>query len=363
MTPAHSQDEMLLLHSSIDAALAAHHPADWTPPDDGSIDLPAWQLCTSLGWDHAGLPDELGGLGGGVGPLVLLARACGRHRVSAPLVETGLARWALGVADADQPPEGTIVTLPLGGDGAALDLASNPAGLSASGHLRAVPWGRDADFLVAGSQARTLLLADLRSERVVRTNGANLAGEARDDLWLDELPVAEFPGEGGRTAASLLGPRATLLRVAQISAAAQRALEITREHTSVRKQFGQPLNRFQLIGAHLAKMVAQTDLVTAMLEEAVRAHDAGEPEPSTPALAFIAARAATSVTRSAHQCHGAIGISREYRLHQFTRRLLAWREEAGSEPGWSEALGELVLSGAPGELWRATTPTGESADG
>ena len=40
--------------------------------------------------------------------------------------------------------------------------------------------------------------------------------------------------------------------------------------------------------------------------------------------------AITLATRAAHQAHGAMGVTREYPLHQLTRRLWAWRHEWGT---------------------------------
>ena len=127
------------------------------------------------------------------------------------------------------------------------------------------------------------------------------------------------------------------------------------EHTSSRKQFGRPLAAFQLVGAHLAEMASQAALVEAMLGDAVRAQDAGAPDPSTTCLALVSARAATSVARAAHQCHGAIGVTREYQLHHFTRRLWSWRDEAGSERRWCNSLGSAALL-APDAVWASTQP-------
>jgi acyl-CoA dehydrogenase len=56
------------------------------------------------------------------------------------------------------------------------------------------------------------------------------------------------------------------------------------------------------------------------------------------ALANTAARVAT---RAAHQAHGAIGMTQEYRLHQFSRRLWAWRAEYG-DPTWANRLGRAA---------------------
>jgi alkylation response protein AidB-like acyl-CoA dehydrogenase len=147
-----------------------------------------------------------------------------------------------------------------------------------------------------------------------------------------------------------------LLRSAQVTGALASALALTREHTASRKQFGRPLAAFQLVGAHLAEMTAQIALTEAVLQDAVRAHDAGAPQPATASLALTAARAAVQVAKSAHQCHGAIGATREYQLHHYTRRLWAWQAESGGERWWSRCLGDVALGDTTDGVWNATTP-------
>ncbi|NJN51833.1 MAG: hypothetical protein HC809_08730 [Gammaproteobacteria bacterium] len=52
--------------------------------------------------------------------------------------------------------------------------------------------------------------------------------------------------------------------------------------------------------------------------------------------------AAGIVAEIAHQVHGAMGYTHEHRLHHFTRRLLAWRDEYGRETYWQARLGHEV---------------------
>lgn len=348
------RDELLMLGQALAGALDSAHPSDWTPPDDGSIATADWTLCTELGWDHAGLSENLGGLGEGIESLVLLARACAEHRLPIPLVETALGRRALAAGDVAQPPEGTIVTVAWAGSGAELRPGSGPRP-RLNGALRGVAWGRHAQQVLAIGPEGTLLIADLGSPGVQIDPGVNLAGEARDDIRFEDAEYAEIDGARGARAASLIAAAGPLLRSAQIAAAIGRARALTREHTGSRKQFGRPLAGFQLVSAHLAEMAAQAALVEAMLGEAVRAHDAGAPEPSVSSLAYVSAQAATAVARAAHQCHGAIGVTREYQLHHFTRRLWSWRDEAGSEREWCRSLGCAALA-AGARLWASTQP-------
>ena len=65
--------------------------------------------------------------------------------------------------------------------------------------------------------------------------------------------------------------------------------------------------------------------------------------------------AVTEGAAIAHQVHGAMGFTREYSLHQSTRRLWAWRDDFGAESVWAMRLGEAAIAGGAGDLWPALT--------
>jgi len=53
-----------------------------------------------------------------------------------------------------------------------------------------------------------------------------------------------------------------------------------------------------------------------------------------------------SVVTSAHQLHGAIGVTIEHRLWLATMRARSWGEEFGDTAHYAQRLGALALSGA-----------------
>ena len=60
----------------------------------------------------------------------------------------------------------------------------------------------------------------------------------------------------------------------------------------------------------------------------------------------VASIAAVPVAEIAHAVHGAIGISEEYDLQLYTRRLHEWRLADGSEAYWAAQLGAARLAAA-----------------
>ena len=53
--------------------------------------------------------------------------------------------------------------------------------------------------------------------------------------------------------------------------------------------------------------------------------------------------AAAQVAAIAHAVHGAIGVTEEFDLQMFTRRLHEWRMQYGGESYWSRRLGRALL--------------------
>ena len=50
-----------------------------------------------------------------------------------------------------------------------------------------------------------------------------------------------------------------------------------------------------------------------------------------------------------------MGMTQEYRLHHFSRRLWAWRHEYGDEQHWASWLGGAVAAAGADSLYPAIT--------
>ena len=72
-------------------------------------------------------------------------------------------------------------------------------------------------------------------------------------------------------------------------------------------------------------------------------------------LASRHGEAARDGAAMAHQVHGAIGFTQEHVLHRYTQRLLAWRDDFGSESRWAARLGSMVAAAGADALWPTMT--------
>lgn len=142
--------------------------------------------------------------------------------------------------------------------------------------------------------------------------------------------------------------RLVLVYAAQIAGAAGRMLDMTVRHANERVQFGKPIGRQQAIQQQLAVMAEEVVATRLAVELAC---SAGSPDMLRAASAkSIASRFAASISATAHAVHGAIGISEEYDLQLYTRRMHAWRLACGAESRWDAEIGAAVLASGESAL-------------
>jgi acyl-CoA dehydrogenase len=154
--------------------------------------------------------------------------------------------------------------------------------------------------------------------------------------------------------------KSALARSIQVCAALDRILGLSIEHVTSRIQFGRPLSRFQAVQNQISDIAAEAALARGATEAALTA--AVTNQWSAPNLDFLVAvarscagHAASVVVRNAHQVHGAIGTTREHRLHEFTRAALAWRSEFGSVQYWDDQVTGAALGAGADGLWSLIT--------
>jgi acyl-CoA dehydrogenase len=318
-----------------------------------AFDADLWKTVEQTGLARLTLPEEAGGSGGSVSDAAAVLTAAGQFAARVPLVETDLlAAWLLHAAGLEVP------TGPLSATVAGnLTIQRAAAGVTVTGTLPRVPWGRavSAVVVLAGEQ---VLLVDTTGA-VVETEGTNLAEESRDDLVLNELTlrtVADVP-----SVALVEYPlRAALGRALLLAGAARGALGMAVRYATERVQFGRPIAKLQAIQQSLALAGAEVAAAAAATEAAAREVDKHGFAEASFAIAAAKARAgeaAGHVARITHQVHGAIGFTREHDLRLVTTRLWAWRDEDGSEAYWNDRVGARALEAGAEGLWPLLTGT------
>lgn len=153
-------------------------------------------------------------------------------------------------------------------------------------------------FGVRGSNTSELILENVRVPK------ENLVGDPEKGFkqFLYTL-------DGGRISIAALS-----VGIAQ--AAFERALAYAKE----RKQFGQPISKFQAIQFKLADMAMEIELARNMVYKAAWLKDNGKPFTKEGAYAkLFASEAAFRISNQAIQIHGGNGYMREYEVERYLR--------------------------------------------
>ena len=144
---------------------------------------------------------------------------------------------------------------------------------------------------------------------------------------------------------------AAMLCAAKMAGALQAALDLSVEFTRQRKQFGKPLASFQAIQQQLAVFAEEAAAANAAVAAAFRAADRGDAWFEIACAKLRANQAARLSTGIAHQVHGAMGFTAEYRLNHLTRRLWKWGSEHGNERHWADRIGARVAARGSANFW------------
>jgi alkylation response protein AidB-like acyl-CoA dehydrogenase len=243
-----------------------------------------WATVQSGGWDALGIPEADGGPGATLRDLAEIAKAWGEVIAPSPFIVSTMAkRFSPAAREHDGPISFAIVTR-----------SSRP--------FAVVPFGD-----VAGTRVLTA------------SDGAHVALEnaAADDyapsLRLAEGSVAtEFTPDAARELA--------IVWAAEAAGCAKRMLDTAVAYAKERKQFDQPIGKFQVIKHYLANAQMLTELAeTAVI---VACSDPLRVRSAT-SYAFDSA---LKVAETAVQVHGGLGFTWEMGLHMYLRHINALRE-------------------------------------
>ena len=166
------------------------------------------------------------------------------------------------------------------------------------------------------------------------------------------LPEAILDSAGVRDTALF----SAMLCAAKMAGALQAALDLSVAYTRERRQFGKPLASFQAIQQQLAVFAEEAAAANMAAAAAFRAADFASQEGRDPwfeiACAKLRANQAARLSAGiAHQVHGAMGFTAEYRLQHLTKRLWAWGSEHGNERHWADLIGARVAERGFENFW------------
>lgn len=304
------------------------------------------------GWAAVGTAEELGGQGGGLVELALVAEELGR--AGAPgsawlgsvlafpaLVSTPEAVKALladGVVTvpaipAAQIPQAQAVTF----DGA-LVRGEVPFVLAGDRARRFVVPARAADG------ERLVVLVDRGTEGItIRPRRLLDRSRAVADLVLAGVPatVLETDAAAVLEQAAL---RAAVLVAADALGSAQRMLDLAVSYAGQRRQFGVPIGSFQAVKHAAATMLVTVEAARSIVYPAAAMVDAGDPAAGMHAAVAKAqvTGGAAALADSALTLHGAIGYTWEHDLQLFYKRAKLDERLFGAPAAWNERIADAL---------------------
>ncbi len=300
------------------------------------------------------LPEEYGGLGGGVTELCLaveeLSRACGGLSLS--LAATALGTFPILLFGSDEQKKKYLPALASGEKLAAFALTEPEAG-SDAGATKTTAL-RDGDhyvlngtkcFITNGSVAEVVVVVAM-TDKTKGSRGASAfivekgtpgfsVGKEEDKMGIRTSSTSELVFEDcrvpmenllGREGAGFMVAMKTLDQsrpgvAAQALGIAQGALDEAVAYARKREQFGKPVIAFQGLQFMLADMATQVEAARALIYAVCRAIDAGEKRISRESAMckLFASDTAMKVTTEAVQILGGYGYMKEYPVEKMMR--------------------------------------------
>ena len=262
-----------------------------------------------------------------------------------PFSETIISNFLLSESDI-KPPNG-MVTFAM--DGIDIKITNNKI----SGNLRSIPFLNLTDKIILITEIKNIkniILIHNTSEKLEPKK--NFLAEPRFNLQIKNCEIIDIKPLNPKINFNHLG---ALTRSAQMIGSMEKALDLSIDYCSQRKQFGRTLSKFQAIQHQISEMAVELSASSAALSAVGDTDDANKKFQDIAILKIRAGIAAGKIIAISHQVHGAIGFTQEYELAYFTRNLNSWRNDFGNEVFWQNLIGRNFLEKNNQNLWEYLT--------
>jgi alkylation response protein AidB-like acyl-CoA dehydrogenase len=325
-----------------------------------------WRQFADFGWLGTLVPERCGGLGMRLADMLVLGQALAPALVVEPLGTVGVLAATVTRRCAPEPQAGELLPRLVSGDWRATVAMYEPGSRYNLACVETTAARKGPGFVLNGQKCVVAALPQVDEVLVV----ARESGGTRDRGGISLFRVSRnAPGvsvidyetvEGGRAgelrlenvevpaAARWDGADDTLAEIeraadlmaaytcADAVGAMQSALRLTAEYLRNRKQFGQPLGAFQALQHRMADMyIAEQRAVSAltMLMLQVDASEGADLSQLVSAAKAQIGRCGHFVAQQAVQLHGGIGVTDEYVIGHYLRRITGF-EAAYGDTAW-----------------------------
>ena len=320
-----------------------------------------WRRFADLGWLALPFPEEYGGVGGTPVETMILLEEFGRGLARTPYLESIVLAGQLLLQTANPRQLAALLPELLTGDlllGAAL--GERQATLMQPAQMTTIAVPTAGGFRLSGNKAGVAFADDMDKllvlARHAEIEGALVLGIVA--IGSEGLTMQGYPTVDGQRAADVcfeqveLAAEDVLDASDDLAACLDNALDhglcalcgettgalgalyaLTLTHLKEREQFGHTLGSFQVIQHRMVDVFMACELATSMCYSATLALDVAEPtfrHSETSAAMVQLAESARLVGREAVQLHGGMGMTEEYAVGHYYKRLAVVSRLLGS---------------------------------
>ncbi|MFF5994447.1 acyl-CoA dehydrogenase family protein [Lysinibacillus sp. KU-BSD001] len=317
--------------------------------EQGKWSPEVWELFEENGMTVVAISEENGGAGGDLDDLLNIIRLTGKYAVPIPFAENTFANYLLEYANLNIVEE--LATYMVSTN-QAFTLENNQL----SGTALNVNWARHMNRLVTiANSGEGMRLVEVSLSEAEITHHTNLASEPRDTVTFHNVTVSQVSNVLTADQIHYITTLETAIKLALMAGAIDKTNELTIQYTKEREQFGRPIHRFQLVQQHIVQLAGETAISLAAFNNFTAALLSNTHKNEVAYACLRMEEAITAVAAIAHQVHAAIGTTHEHSLHQYTRRLWAWRDEGATSAYWSDVLATELLENGSDSLWTYLT--------
>jgi alkylation response protein AidB-like acyl-CoA dehydrogenase len=337
---------------------------------DLGFSLEHWRTISDLGWLALAVPQELGGLGCSFVEVAILLEEFGRGLVLEPYVSSavvcgpildgcenrtaraeGLSAMAEGrrrLALAHYESAQRYALMPV-----SVQAKRQDEGFRLSGVKTLALDAPSADQLIVSARVEgeddfSLFLVD-RTAAGVQLESYPLVDDSRaadielNNVLLPRSALLVGPAKGRCLLEEALD-RATLAGVAEVLGAMEAVLQLTADYLRTRVQFGQPIGKLQALQHRMAEMFVEVQEVRSILYCGM-AHLHGERSVRASVISaakLVTLEAGRIVGSQGVQLHGGIGMTDEYAMGHYFKKLVAFEKTYGDGDWHVERLAQRV---------------------
>jgi alkylation response protein AidB-like acyl-CoA dehydrogenase len=349
--------EQIMLRDGAARYLMEHHSFDQRRrllERDGGFSDSQWRQFADMGWQALPIPEDCGGLGGSLVDISLILEAMGKFLVVEPFATTTILCAHLIDACGDGRRRADLlgaiasgelrVALAHDEDGTRYDLnmasvraCTASQGFALTGRKISVWDAPSAHNLIVsavidGGQSLALFLVARDAPGLTHHDYRLIDGTQCSDIDLQSVAATLLLS--GQQAAERLEEavdRLILVRVAEALGIMEQVLDLTADYLRNRSQFGQPLARFQALQHRLAEMFVEVQEVRSVLYRGLAYIEAPAParQAAVSAAKVVTNAASRLVGAQGIQLHGGVGMTDEYAVGHYFKRLIAIEKAFG----------------------------------